>query len=400
MVNMDANITDANNTLSIACPLADRRSNAGVLVKLFVVHFTTIAAFCHLLSIRSERVVSYKLIFYFLVPLNIFIYLGLAFATYVVALIQWYLTSDLERRTVLKRAPRWLFGIIPDEKRVHYISMVDWDTFSQSDQGQSRWKTTGRFVIAIAFLVQCIGTIVLYARRHVHGAVTLADQRVFELGCGGIVTASLWLLTLSSISPFNQLVPNVETEERTRLEDIMVLLRDVQSEPIHDPSVDDVCLLLKNGATSFFVLIIQGEFALVPGLKDFFTGKLLQDNNTGPYWAFYTLVMAACLSWLFVWFEISDESDEKAAKRSGTQDRLHADQNRKPAWQRPKIYLIAVLGWLPALLVLGVVAVPVICIVTWVKIAVELAHLEHVPLNATCPLLWSDPVADWLWALA
>jgi hypothetical protein len=53
-----------NSTSPILCPLDKRRSRVEILVKLFVVYFTVIVAFCHLMSIRREPLLSPRPLFF------------------------------------------------------------------------------------------------------------------------------------------------------------------------------------------------------------------------------------------------------------------------------------------------------------------------------------------------
>ena len=47
----------------IFCPLEERRSRTEILVKLFVVYYTVMVAFCHLMSVGGEHFLSQDLIF-------------------------------------------------------------------------------------------------------------------------------------------------------------------------------------------------------------------------------------------------------------------------------------------------------------------------------------------------
>jgi len=53
-----------NSSFPILCPLEERRSGAETLVKLLVVYFTTVVAFCHLMSIRGESLLISRPLFF------------------------------------------------------------------------------------------------------------------------------------------------------------------------------------------------------------------------------------------------------------------------------------------------------------------------------------------------
>jgi hypothetical protein len=64
-----------NSSSPILCPLEERRSRAEILVKLFVVYFTTIMAFCHLMSVRGEPLLPLRPLFFVSSPFAFIPYL-------------------------------------------------------------------------------------------------------------------------------------------------------------------------------------------------------------------------------------------------------------------------------------------------------------------------------------
>jgi hypothetical protein len=165
-------------------------------VKLFAVHLTTIAAFCHVLSIRREPIVRWKIILYILVSFSLFacrVVFLFAVLYGMGSLLLNRLTGKPtdEIKDGLWRAPLWLFGKIPNQA-------------TPSIEEESRWKEVWRILLALPFLTKCIGTLVLYARRQSHGAATHADQRVIELGCTANITALYWLADTLTLPPFSK----------------------------------------------------------------------------------------------------------------------------------------------------------------------------------------------------
>lgn len=113
-LHVDSGTFEEYGTDADLCPYEGRRSVTGLLVKLFVAHFTTISLFCHVLSARRERVVSWKLFFYFWVLHGVFFYHGLALEAVLISS-----ASILMRRQSLRsvenlqNALKWFFGYVP-----------------------------------------------------------------------------------------------------------------------------------------------------------------------------------------------------------------------------------------------------------------------------------------------
>jgi hypothetical protein len=80
---------------------------------------------------------------------------------------------------------------------------------SGESSNEGAGKQVGRSVLAVAFLTQCIGSIFLYCRRlqYSSDAITIVDQRVFELACGGLLVAILTLGTVAKFTIFHRTVP-------------------------------------------------------------------------------------------------------------------------------------------------------------------------------------------------
>jgi hypothetical protein len=220
------NISSTFNNAATAdlCPLPGRRTVKELDVKLFVVHFTTISAFCHLQSLRNERIVSWRTVFYIIVPYSIFVWYGAALLALSCILLCAMYKPMLLGDGGLKRASLWLFGTAP-ESGVADQGLLPSERPAMAIEGERRPKWMGRLVLASALLVQCIGTIVLYSRRQKHEAVTLADQRVFALGCTGVLVAIHWIVIILKIRPFANPAPRISTHARSKLDDVLLGIR-------------------------------------------------------------------------------------------------------------------------------------------------------------------------------
>ena len=272
-MNSSTVLADPRTPATILCPYEGRRTSKEVWVKLFVVHFTTIAALCHVLSIRRERIFSWRLVFYFLVPYSAFAYQGLALAALSIAVLYYtFKRNPLGNGGILDSAVRFFLGLIPEDEPAYGPVPASSAPHEDSEtETETSWKRIGRPVVACAFLAQCIGTIVVYLRRQAHDAVTQADGRMLELGSTGIITAMYWIAISAKVKPFSQSIPVKTPGERTTIDVVMVLLRDSQTKHL---KADDQKMnphlrsFLQNGAVCLFALVLARQFPLFPMLAD------------------------------------------------------------------------------------------------------------------------------------
>jgi hypothetical protein len=115
-IKMSSGIPTNGTATADLCPLDGRRSSTEMWVKLFVVHFTTISFFCHLLSIRKEPIFTPKLILYILNPLVLFLHYGLALCAIILG--QCMCSNEGYQDPI--QALRWLFGTIARETGPDY----------------------------------------------------------------------------------------------------------------------------------------------------------------------------------------------------------------------------------------------------------------------------------------
>jgi hypothetical protein len=287
-MNASSNITDLD---TILCPLDSRRTVTELWVKLAVLH--VIAAFCHLLSIRGEPILSWKLVYYLLTPLILLMQHALALLFLLLAAIIWLIRPIPHRRTALYQTVKWFYGKVPTERGQAYagipMSEIRVDTGvsggSQS-KTQSIAKRAGQIIIAGAFLTQCVGTIYIYRRRLNHGAVTKSDQRVYELGCSGIVTAIVTILTIARIPLFDKPVPDIPEENLTALDKAVVQFRDTVAQPFLGKNTEraHAWSFLKNGMIAFVILLVTNNSKLFRALKALFAPEFWNSRlNENPY---------------------------------------------------------------------------------------------------------------------
>jgi hypothetical protein len=114
------NSTSASMTNGLLCPYDSRRTSTELVIKHFVVHLTTITAFCHLLSIRNKPLLRFRPLFYVFMPFNIIVQHVLA----ILAILINYWLFFCCRSVPLSDAPKlhtsfsWLLGVVPDSSGV------------------------------------------------------------------------------------------------------------------------------------------------------------------------------------------------------------------------------------------------------------------------------------------
>ncbi|GFF37868.1 hypothetical protein IFM58399_05041 [Aspergillus lentulus] len=182
------------------CPLDERRTKSQLLVKLFVVHFTTIGAFFHLLNLRGEYLLNLRPVFYICAPL-VFIAQHVIAAATLIMRIPLVCIRDLRYPSIETDLIRPVESLIAQFKE----PSTETGQESQSELGQIResphkfgeraLRRLGRALVTIAFLVQCSLSLLLYHRRKTHGpdSIALIDEKVFQLAASGTLVGLLTL---------------------------------------------------------------------------------------------------------------------------------------------------------------------------------------------------------------
>ncbi|KAH7393433.1 hypothetical protein BKA64DRAFT_676180 [Cadophora sp. MPI-SDFR-AT-0126] len=364
------------------CPIDGRRTSKELYVKLLVVHFTVLTAYCHLLSLRNERVLSWRPLYFFITPFNIIAQHAAALVVIVAGKGFALLPDEFGRIRLgirhLKSPFSWLLG-----------DTSEMATGSSNATGQSAGrnipqtrpsasKTVGRTLVVIAFETQCIGAIVLYARRRKHDAVTHVDERIFELACGGLLVGILILGVTIRLQVFHRRIPDIP---RSRFETVIFWLRSCALSPPsgsvswYEPQSWKE--FLKENLVSLAVIIASGRFVVFASLKAVFRSGFLDNlHPTQPdrykYWAegltWIVLLVFVCLLWI--------AGDDPFA------------------WAAHLDVLLIILGFgsfMPVYLV---------AVRDCVRLFRQIGELGSWPVDVTCPLLWSDPYANYIWWLA
>lgn len=403
--------TSSSQMVADLCPLEDRRTSTELWIKLVVVHFTTITAFCHLLSIRGESILSWRLVYYFLVPLLLIAQHFLAPLLCLLITGSWLLKPEAHPVRALYRAASWMFGRMPPEGDYLGYEMLpvadsggrsSHTQFGQVEAGsrtQIDAKKAGRIIVAAAFLLQCIGTIYIYRRRVSHGAATKTDRRIFELACSGLVTSILTILTLAKVPVFIKTIPEMKEKDMLVIDHTMLHLRDTILKQYTDAT--NTLSFLKNGAFAFVLLICLNEYKLVRALKAICTSDFwILRPERGSYeeilWELLHLGWSCFLSCVGAMFAIYIMSRSKSRQ-------LRSNRRCKGyrAWYIwPLFPFVVALLCVPTAIYIGCLPTFTISIFRLCVIYDEITVLGQWPTNQTCPQLWTDPQANWIWMLA
>jgi hypothetical protein len=372
------------------CPLTDRRSSKEVWLALFVAHFTTILAFCHLLSIRGDRILSWRLFFQITSPFLIITQHALALLVILAALLYALACGNASP----KMAYTFLHRLLGTTKP---ISEVDTNA-----RHESLIKRLGRITVVLAFLTQCITTIYLYSRRVSRNAVTFADQRIFELACGGILTALLTLGFFCNIPPFSDVIPDPSDIIPSRAEDVVAFLRDPPG-PVHSRwgrlEHPTSAKFLANLLLAAFTITDPTPYSVAKdnhksiGEYGPLSPKLLhglRQHNPVVITILAILLPAIAFPLIFVIMKISPQ---RGRQRTIKLLLLLLLSPVIGALEYALVTLIYCTHIFFSNLVMRLVFV--IAAIKW-----EMAGLRAWPIDEACPLLWKDDVKDWVWSLS
>ncbi len=234
--------------------------------------------------------------------------------------------------------------------------------------------------------------------------MTFADQRVFELGCTGILTALYWLAHTLELPPFSQPAPNLHQDAKSAYDKFILDMRDCQTPPLSGYS-NKVLSFFKHGAVSLILLIAQRKVRIfqfaIALIHDIFTGSDTTSANdqTLEFMLFICGISAGGLVSVlaFCGQPTSRISRMRGKKRKGLGS---GSKDQRPWWMFFLCPCGMALFWIPAVLALGGLFVFAYFCLQWGNIGAQIAHLDSWPTDTACPLLWSDPAANWIWALA
>ena len=163
----------------VPCPAEGRRTPRELYVKLFVVNFTVLATYGHLLRMRSDHWYPMRLLLAFLSPIGVAFELILHCRLLVVQILACRNVDEVKKSALL------LFGTIGPHRET-------------SESIDSVWmnilRKRFRFIMSLAILSQCITSLWLFSGRVTRSTDALYDHRIFGLAVLDLVAACAVML--------------------------------------------------------------------------------------------------------------------------------------------------------------------------------------------------------------
>lgn len=418
------------------CPLDDSRSVAEIILKLAVVHFTTMTAYCHLLSMRGEpiKVICRKMVIFLFFPGSIIIHHAMAilaiFSAFILVRFRKFQDSALLQAS-LKRAPFILFGAINQQPSSQPKVNIS--------NGESIAKIIGRIVVVLALSAQCIGSCIIFARRHQHDATTIADWRVLELAIAALLISLLTVVHLlwhpALRLNLDEMLEQSQNSHLTYLDTLLLYFLGVATPVGSGSSKDERTLWLRRATGAYFntpatfaaywAQPLQARKQINSLLHLFSRGGLLGTLDIMDYKSTICRPGAStgqCSSAGRLVFEIIASINQIlfftiSIMYSATILRIISVKVFRVRWRAVRwwrIFLevlilmpLCVLTW-ALISVLSILAFMGVPFLFWIvgmfffhiaSLVFELIVLANWPTELACSLLWSDPNANFLWHL-
>ena len=169
------------------CPASERRFPQEMYTKLFVIHFTVIVAYGHLMHLRREPrdLFSYLLIIGY--PIGGALSLLSPLVVLSVQAVVGVFHGDCAY--LMTQSVCILIGEIPENE-----DDGEFDTSYEWPPKKMSCGAMGRVALLLALLVQCITSIWLFARRVEHGGDALYDHRILQLAILGLSVSSMSII--------------------------------------------------------------------------------------------------------------------------------------------------------------------------------------------------------------
>jgi hypothetical protein len=354
-------------TNTVLCPLDNRRESREFLVKLFVVHFTTVGSFFHLLYLRHESIVTAAPVLYLLCPLGFVAQHAVAISVLVlynaglILLIQ----HQPDWSATLHNPIAWFTGKFISHERVPTMQIGN-----EARSVEYYAIRAGHVLLVIAFLVQCAGSVALYVRRRTYDlhAVTFVDQMVFELAVSGLLVGILTLWSM--LNPTAYRLDTVSEDSAKGLDKAMVIIGHRYGAFITKFKLFDKNTTVLRACSA---AIISGLLFVVLGelkMRWFPQGWYFASMDDGLMKVFIILVRIMIVLLLLAGL-------------------MNFEAN---------VFFFG----LPVAVI--ICSFPImICgvgINRYVRLFVEIRDLQNWPVDRACPMLWKDAHADFIWWLA
>ncbi|KAL3466125.1 hypothetical protein BJX64DRAFT_250915 [Aspergillus heterothallicus] len=376
-------------TPAAPCPLESQRSMPGLILKLFVVNFVTLCFYFHCYHQREGRYLTLDAIVFFLAPLNTVVRYGVAllsiigYACYGIASSYHDKNSNRQsrRRETLTKCSRALSALL-GRKRIpgNRLQLDDIPRHPRTERIASR---IGPVIPVLGFIVQCCGAIYLYNRRRQQKGlgVTMIDQQIFQLACGGLALGIISAGYTLRLPYFDTPVPD---SRKTPLEHLIHVLRDQNDD-------DDGWLRAESSG-------VQGTLYALKSLAIAFLIQLLILRNSvflniyrevvGPIWWLWVLVLGVACGL----FTLSSSTTPPPPPGLA-------------AWEKAARSATVFCSCFLCLAIMLVLVTGTVGAVGWHLSFYVLLGLQADELNnglvdeGQCPLLMADPEAEYIWWL-
>ncbi|KAM0420634.1 hypothetical protein ACHAPT_011550 [Fusarium lateritium] len=391
------------------CPSDDRRTARELMVKLIIAHFTTVAAFCNYLSLRNYDLASIEPLLFLLCPLLVPIQtlIGLLLISGV------FLANIVTGRSPLYHEfsifacrLRTLLGKKPNKNSTSNLTRSSTESLECGGPGQvagSRlargYVTTGRLLLVLGTLFQCVATIFLYKQRvEKKGweSLSAVDFRTFELAVGGAAVSVLSAALLLNLPGFGQMAQAVSGGH------VDAALPLFAGDPQRSRRWWNVFYSEKHGiwgcvipiyALCHLVCMSNGAPVVTRRSHWLMYEVLLQDGIYRVRYIFVPVILGVILA-------------------SGAWIKGRIDDNTNPSrsdllefllWPSGVYLGFTIVLWL--FLSIGMAVMTSIFCVLWVKgsegyeIWSQIGYAGSADETNPCPMLWKDPVSEYLWSL-
>jgi hypothetical protein len=386
------------NSTSTLCSVDGRRTPQELYIKFFVVHLTTLGFFFHLARRRDGKYLGWTPILFIIAPMNLVfryvIALVVIFGFYCCNVVYSYIRhkNNPVALDTLTTPLSWLLGKAPQEPEYTILTSDPiLPLTNRNTKAESLAKKIGKAFAVGIFLTQCSGAIFLYHRRLQRDAVTKVDQRVFELACGGLIVGLLTLGLSFKIPIFSETVP--EGSGKTGMDRFALFCRDSCSKPLFAFAFKGGgeahwARFFKNAIISLIVYAISFDSLFYSFSSDMIQAVVdgFRDDPEGAYIKAASIVILCSFAGFFL---VKLSHAVKAETRSEPQ----------VEWL---IYSILVLLFTLLLIcfIIGVLYALFFYVAAWPLAFDEISKLTVLPSDVACPLLWSDPMSQWVWWLA
>lgn len=398
------------------CPEGETRDVKELVVKLIVTHLTAVVAFCHLQSLRNERLVSIEPVLFLLSPFTVAVQTALG-----LCLIHYYLINSL-----IRSPQSWSSHVRNYTRQWSILFARKPQPAPKKDDGirsqpVEACVNLGRLLVMTGTLFQFVATMFLYRRRwNLYGweSLSIVDHRTFELSVGGAAATVLSILLMLRLPGFVEApsIPYIQEHGTTPEQKLLFCRGDARRCPQwYAPLYISPYVSGTTAATwllCVFSSTYEGELRWLKHVAYLYTLVYEAFNErlglNMSVWTFYLVAGMLFGLWMAV------------AKILTRVTNLGIDAFlKKHPWVAWPIFIImgtALLSFFFAFMfliitcisLLGFAILPAMLSgplsIGWAKCLETQSMFSQVPFGTRdeaneCLLLWKDPVAEYLWSL-